>query len=301
MLCVSWAANAANKLSLVVSILASAVILALLGPISPAHAGQAGRADIRLPVAGMKHAPVEVVRDRNGNALRTSDGQYMSSNWSGYILPKFQTGDAYTAAQATWAVPGVPATKGLTLSSNWVGIGGFCKNEKCNKVDHKLIQLGSAQGSYRNQTAYFTWYEMLPKASIQTPLAVNPGDVITASLSCNPCTHKQVWTLSMVDDTTGDNWSTTVKYKASQLSAEWIEEAPYSSNGIVALADYGVSTFDQSMVNGAGADLSVGDSIVLLDPHHQTSSVSALDSTDDGFSTCFGTNELAPCFFAPLP
>jgi len=298
---VSLVANAGNKSALVVSILACALAVSTISPISLARAGQAVQSDIRLPLASIKHAPVEVIRDRRGNALTTRDGQYMSANWSGYILPKFQTGDTYTAAQATWAVPTVGATKGLTLSANWVGIGGFCENAKCKKVDHKLIQLGSSQGSYKNQIVYFTWYEMLPKNSIVTPLAVNPGDVITASLSCSPCTGKQSWTLAMEDETTGDSWSKTVKYKTSQLSAEWIEEAPYSSKGIVALANYGTSTFDQSMVDGASADLSLGDSIVLLDPHHQTSSVSDLNSSEDGFSTCFGTDSLAPCFFTPLP
>ena len=75
-------------------------------------------------------------------------------------------------------------------SAEWVGIGGFCKNAQCNKqkdVDKTLIQLGTAQEAFgTSDLQYFAWYELLPRAPITTPLAVNPGDVynITASLTC---------------------------------------------------------------------------------------------------------------------
>lgn len=293
------AVKAASKSWLAVSILTSALFLTLGS--SLAHPERPAYAGARLPFVSIDHAPVEVVRDKRGNALAVRANQYTTFNWSGYVLPKFQTGQAYTSAQATWVVPTVPATKRLTISSNWVGIGGFCENQSCSKVDHKLIQLGTLQGALKKQVSYFTWYEILPQALVVTPLAVNPGDLITASLGCNPCTGTQSWDLSMVDETTGDNWSTTVNYQASQLSLEWILEAPLTNRGIAALSNYGTDTFDQSIANGAGADLSLGDSIVMRDPHHQTSSVSGLDGTDDGFSTCFGEKHLTPCFFNPLP
>lgn len=39
------------------------------------------------------------------------------------------------------------------------------------------------------------------------PIGPHPGDEITASLSCNPCTGSQTWTVSMVDTTTGESWT----------------------------------------------------------------------------------------------
>ena len=267
-----------------------------------ANAGQSRIGEAHRQVLVAKHAPIEVLHDPKGNALRTREGQFESSNWSGYVLPDFQTGEKYTSAQGTWVVPAVVGNKQFSVTSNWVGIGGFCKDAKCSKGDRTLIQLGTAGEAQNSQTLYFAWYELLPKTSKMTTVSVNPGDVVTASLSCNPCTGKQSWTLSMTNVTTGDNWSQAFKYKSSKLSVEWIQEAPSGQNGIFPLADFGTSTFDSSMANGSSADLSLGDSIVMMDPHKQTSNVSPLDSTSDGFSACFGTNKvLTPCSFVPIP
>lgn len=269
---------------------------------SAAYAGQSRIGEAHRQVLGAKHAPIEVLRDPKGNALRTREGQMTSFNWSGYVLPNFQTGEEYTSAQGTWVVPTVVGNRQFSVTSNWVGIGGYCKNAKCRKGDRTLIQLGTAGEAQNSQTAYFAWYEVLPKVSKMTTLSVNPLDVVRASLSCNPCSGKQVWTLSMTNVTTGDNWSKVVKYQSSKLSVEWIQEAPSGRNGIFPLADFGTSTFDLSMANDLSADLSAGDSIVMIDPHKQTSNVSALDSTSDGFSACFGTNKmLTPCSFVPIP
>jgi hypothetical protein len=144
---------------------------------------------------------------------------------------------------------------------------------------------------------------MLPAASIITPLVVNPGDVVTASLSCGGnCTGSQIWTLSIMNQTTAQSWSQDFGYASSTLSAEWIEEAPSGRRGILPLANFGTSTFDQSMTNGVSAELTMAERIVMRDPHGQTSNVSALDSTADGFSACFGPHRaFKPCSFVPLP
>jgi hypothetical protein len=276
------------------SVVVFALALAIATSFSPASAGQSR--------VSIKHAPIQVIRDPKGNALRTREGQFASSNWSGYVLPNFQTGVTYTSAQGTWVVPTVVGNKKLAVSSNWVGIGGFCKNAKCSSGDRTLIQLGTAQAAKKSQTQYFAWYEMLPAGSVMTQLVVNPGDVITASLSCNPCTGNQSWMLSMTNVTTGEPWNLTVPYQASKLSVEWIEEAPTGGHGIFPLANYGTSTFDSSMINGGSADLATGDSIVMFDPHHQSSNVSAVDATADGFSACFGPKKkLVSCSFVAIP
>ena len=228
-----------------------ALALALGGsPIS--DAGQSRLDAGRASIVAAKHAPVEIIRGPDGTALVTGEATYTSTNWSGYVLPEFVTRQLYFSAQATWIVPTVVFKNKPAVSSNWVGIGGFCETTQCKNVDQSLIQLGTTQETTsRKNTSYFAWYEMLPAASIPTALVVNPGDVVTASLSCaGNCTGAQSWTLSMMDETTSQSWSNVFTYESSNLSAEWIEEAPSGRHGILPLADYQTTTFDQSMTNG---------------------------------------------------
>ena len=272
------------------SFLICALTVAIAGASSPAIAGQS-----RL---GVKHAPIKVYRDENGDPLRTIDGALVNQIWSGYALPEFETGNLYTSAQATWTVPAVSYEGVEALSASWVGIGGFCEDSECDVVDETLIQLGTAHAALTaTKTEYWAWYEMLPKASIRTNLKVKPGNVITASLSCaGTCTGKQKWTLSMTNETTHKSWHKHVTCKSPNLSAEWIEEAPSSRSGILPLADFGTETFTQSMANAASANLSTGDSLIMEDPSGQSSNVSAPNLTEDGFNACFSPDStLATC------
>jgi Peptidase A4 family len=251
--------------------------------------------------AATKHAPVEMLRDENGDPLRIFDSQLVSTNWSGYVLPKFLTGKNYTAAQASWTVPEVFFDGIESASASWIGIGGFCKSKKCKRgdVDKTLIQLGTEQDAISDgDINYYAWYEMLPKAETLTPLVVSPGDRITASLSCTgKCKNKQSWTLSIMNETTGNSWSKVVTYKASKLSVEVIQEAPSDQHGVLPLADFGTVSFTDTTADAVGLNFSEGDSLVLQDPNGGASSnVSVPDATMDGFSACFSPDStLATC------
>ena len=296
--------NAINKSSIVPSIVVFALAVALAGSSLSAGAWQSRLDSSRASFVAAKHAPVQIIRGPDGTALVSGEGQFTSGNWSGYVLPEFETRQLYFTAQATWIVPTVVFKGERAVSSNWVGIGGFCESTQCRNVDTTLIQLGTTQEALsKKKKVYFAWYEMLPDASIPTTLVVNPGDVITASLSCaGNCTGTQNWTLSMMNETTAQSWSQDFNYESSNLSAEWIEEAPSNRHGILPLADYKTTTFDQSMINGIGADLTLADTIVMRDPRGESSNVSSLDSTLDGFSACYGPHKkLKPCSFVPLP
>ena len=275
------------------SFLLCALSVAIAGAWSPAIAGQSR--------AGRKHAPVEVLRDENSDPLRTFDGRLTSTNWSGYVVAEFQTKQHYTAAQATWTVPTVTYDGFEAWSSSWIGIGGFCENKKCAPQDYTLIQLGTEQDAVSpSQTDYYAWYEMLPDAEIPTSLVVNPGDVITASLSCaGPCESPQSWTLSMTNVTTGDSWSDVFSYESPELSVEVIEEAPYSG-GVLPLADFDRVTFSDTTADSAIVNFSKGDSLVMEDRQgrhlYQSSNASRLVSTKNGFNACFSPDStLATC------
>ncbi len=250
-----------------------------------------------------RHAPVQVRRTDDGRVKRGLRNQLYTSNWSGYAVAHFETGQTYTSAQGTWTVPSVSYVDGgpnisAEYSSTWVGIGGFCENTSCTQGDSSLIQLGTEQDvSSTGATQYYAWYEMLPQYPVQIPLAIHPGDQITASVTCvSACSHRrQTWIVAMTNVTTGRTWSQTVQYASSRLSAEWIEEAPSSTAGVLPLANFATASFDESTVDGIGPSLSSSQTIVMQDPYGQTSNPSIPDSDVDGFSACWGAGSLTPC------
>jgi Peptidase A4 family len=173
------------------------------------------------------HARIAVHRGDDGSLARGSRNEVESSNWSGYAVANFSTGQLYTAAQASWTVPKVsyqtppPVCHTVTMrgstrqvctsakpsaeySASWVGIGGYCENANCTAVDNTLIQLGTEHdvASY-GATQYYAWIEMLPNYpivisspttypncdSLSCAYKVAPGDAMTASLTCesSPC------------------------------------------------------------------------------------------------------------------
>jgi hypothetical protein len=292
--------NASKRLTLFVI---CTLILTIGCSTLPAFAGPAKLA--------VKSAPIVLVRDHNGNPVASVSNQMTSENWSGYVLSKVETGDHYTSASSTWVVPEVTFLGVEAVSLNWVGIGGFCKGKKCRKPDNTLIQLGTLQAAVSDtETDYIAWYELIPGSIIQiNQLEVNPGDVITASLSCaGKCKNKQKWTLSLEDVTTSQSWSQLFTYKSSKLSVDYIEEAPTGNKGILPLADYGTTFFSASVANGDSANLDDAIGVVMEDtdgsslpcaeaPNCQTSNVSAPNATLDGFVACFSPDSTLaePC------
>jgi hypothetical protein len=252
----------------------------------------------------LKHAPVQLHRNPDGSPQRGLRNQFISTNWSGYVVANYQTGVKYTSASMTWVVPAVTydprstdTTSSTQYSANWIGIGGFCANQLCTRGDHTLIQLGTEQDvSPSGDVNYYAWYEVLPQA--ETPLdptkyLVKPGDLMTASLSCQPpCSgKKQNWNLSMTDETRNWTWSLKLSYGSSLLSAEWIEEAPYSG-GILPLADFGIAQFPGSnLANSTSPKVSSANAIQMQDPWGQWATPSV--ATVPNFSVCW--NFGGPC------
>jgi hypothetical protein len=256
------------------------------------------------PAPRLKHAPIQLHRNPDGSPEHGLHNQFVSTNWSGYVVANYQTGVKYTSANMTWVVPMVSygastdTTSSTEYSANWVGIGGFCDNRLCTRGDNTLIQLGTEQDVSPSGTAqYYAWYEVLPQA--ETPLGpsypVSPNDVMTASLSCNqPCSgKKQNWTLSMINETQNWSWSMQLSYGSSLLSAEWMEEAPYSG-GILPLADFGTARFPgPDLTDNANPTVSSANVIQMKDPWGQWANPS-LGATPN-FNVCWGFELFTKC------
>jgi hypothetical protein len=291
------------------------------------------------------HARISVHRHDNGDVKRGARNEIETSNWSGYVIANFATGGTYTAAQATWKVPAVSYAKPPPVchtvrfgsrvsefcrgsspqweySSSWVGIGGYCENSACTAVDNTLIQLGTEQDASRfGATEYYAWIEVLPNNpilispsypncdSLSCAYPVRPGDAITASLTCvadcMPGGASQTWTLKMSNETEAWSFSTNIAYASSLLSADWIEEAPSSSAGILPLANYATVSFDPTVGSGAAPGFASAagnpDAILMVDPYGETSAPSTAETGPDvfidAFNTCWGNNpnNIAAC------
>jgi hypothetical protein len=173
-------------------------------------------------------------------------GDQSSHNWSGYVA----TSGRYTGVSGTWTVPQPRVAGAAGVGATWVGIGGVTSKD--------LIQAGTQDVTNGSGQAEFqAWIEMLPGASHQVPLAVAPGDSVTVSIVEQGAGTGQ-WQISMTNNTSGKSYQTTVQYASSESSAEWIEEAPASSNGILPLDNFSSVTFSgaSTINNGQTVDLS---------------------------------------------
>jgi hypothetical protein len=160
---------------------------------------------------------------------------------NGLLRTLRQTLSHYMPQPRVSGAPGVGAT--------WVGIGGVSS--------HDLIQAGTQDVAAGGGQAQFqTWIEMLPAASRQVPLAVEPGDSVTVSIN-EQGAGTGVWQISMKNNTSGQTYQTSVTYASSESSAEWIEEAPSGSSGVLPLDQFNSVSFSAASAtqNGQPVDL----------------------------------------------
>jgi hypothetical protein len=166
-----------------------------------------------------------------------------SGNWAGYNVGSLADNDTlFYSIFGQWYVPRATARSrtGSEYSATWLGIGGGCVNASCSVSDQTLIQTGTEQDVSNGVAQYSAWWETIPESS--TPIAnfaVAPGDYMSASIVLTSVTSAAghpagaVWTITLIDNTRHEKFSTSVKYPSSELSAEWITETPLivSSSG----------------------------------------------------------------------
>ena len=182
---------------------------------------------IGLVAAGTATAATSVTRD-------------VSSNWAGYVV----SGTTFTSVTGTWVQPEIDCTStGSSASAFWVGLGGNTDGSNA------LEQAGTGAECDENGVAtYYAWYELVPAPSITIPMAIEPGDTITTTVTV---VGTKV-TLQVTDVTTGKTVTKVKRMAAPDTSsAEWVAEAPSLCSGsgycrTVTLSDFGKVKFTKA-------------------------------------------------------
>jgi hypothetical protein len=223
---------------------------------------------------------IPLLANASGNGASNSPVSAGTSlNWAGYTA----TGGMFTSVGASWTIPRSSAPSGgaanaLSADATWVGIGGVSNKD--------LIQAGT-QTVFQNGTpSYEAWYELLPNTTQQIPLTVQPGDAMTVSIAQQSSGQ---WIISFLNGTTGKSYSTSVSYQSSLSSADWIEEMPSATNGLVALDNFGTASFTNgyTVENGTQLTLAAASAqpLTMINPANQALAVpSSLGADGASFS-----------------
>lgn len=251
-----------------------------------------------VPVAaGLFSGPAQPASARLAKvAAQSATVPDVTVNWAGYVA----TSSAVSSVSGEWTVPSAGTVPGV--AGTWVGIGGYSTDD--------LIQTGTSEvGSPTDELIglpqYQAWYEMLPAGEValtgcsgNSACPVEPGDVITATISSSNCAVNTdcSWTIAMQDLTQGWKFSQALTYDSSQSSVEWIHEAPSLSVGPLPGVPVPVGgpvtvTFDGSnsatgtFTSGRSGDIAATGAVPIEALPVETTT-SDLNSAGDGFDVC---------------
>ena len=247
---------------------------------------------------GQSRKPIRFLPRLEELEARALPSTYLSTNWSGYAVesPNFSAPANYTVTKVSgsWKVPQVINNTSLGWSSTWVGIDGF-SSSTVEQIGTEQDTLATA--SKYGMPQYYAWYEMYPAYPVTiTSVPIHYGDSITASVTYSGTSTDSsgTFTLSITNITTGKSFSINQTLTSAKRSAaEWIEEAPSSTSGVLPLANFQTVTFTGSTATvGSSTDATIGNlnnaSINMVTPTLQLKdTTSALNSTGDGFTVTF--------------
>jgi len=175
-----------------------------------------------------------------------------SSNWAGYALRSKDASSpvTFTKVVGSWRQPRTKCNWFDTdsLSAFWVGLGGY------NDGSQALEQIGTdADCNPLGPPSYYGWYELLPGPPIRFAMKIEPGDLMTASVSVR---GKLVF-LELRNVTRRLLAVKVASFASPDLSsAEWIAEAPSACWGslceAVPLANFGSVGMTKVAATGNG-------------------------------------------------
>jgi hypothetical protein len=205
-------------------------------------------------------------------AAKKTHTETTSENWAGYAAQ----GSDFSEVSGSWVIPTVQPGKTLATDAAWVGIGGVSSQD--------LIQSGTQEITINGQVQYQAWTEVLPAVSKPLNINVHPGDAISVDIAE---TSVNKWRITFANVTSGQIATKDLSYTSSRSSAEWIEEAPSDSNGVLPLDNFGSITFSNASALHNGKQQSIAATkaklISLVDENGLAlANTSALNS--DGFS-----------------
>jgi serine protease len=202
-----------------------------------------------------------------------------STNWSGYYVESGPSGP-FTGVKGTFTVPSLVApVQAGTWVFQWVGIDGA--------TNTSLIQAGVAEYGCGSQECLSPWWEVLPAAATDIPMAVAANDQVTVTIALVSGTE---WDITLSDDTTRQTFIQAVTYTGPGTSAEWIVEDPTGeqTGALSPFADYTVTTFSGLGISGGPQETLT--EVVMLQGSTQLSTPSAW--TASGFNVAYG--DVAP-------
>jgi Peptidase A4 family len=229
-------------------------------------------AALLLIVAIAAGLTIHLARSGALTILGITNGDTESSlNWSGYVVSHAR----FTSVTATWTVPAVRSISdpGATASF-WVGLDG--------RDGRSLQQIGTTSGVTGATRHYGAWWEMLPGPAVDVPVAVAPGDSITASVVAD---GQGSFLLSLSDNTNGQRFTTRQVDAAAPLSsAEVVAEAPSSRDGLLPLADFGAVHFAGARANGRPLGDFESSRVIMTSGSRTLASASALSPRGTAFT-----------------
>jgi Peptidase A4 family len=140
----------------------------------------------------------------------------VTRGWAGYLV---RTGAGpFAAVEGTWVQPRVVCNRPGSSVAFWVGLGGASRSSDA------LEQIGTAADcSGSALLSLSAWYQLFPAPPVELPLAVRPGDTISARVAVSAGTV----TLALRNLSTGAGFSSELWMRSPETdSAEWIVEAP---------------------------------------------------------------------------
>lgn len=188
---------------------------------------------------------------------------------------------SYTGISGSWTVPQITGN-GTSESddSAWIGIGGVSSPD--------LIQTGTLDTVDASGVAtYYGFYELLPDSALLIRgFPVSAGDSMRANIQK---TGTDTWSISLTDNTTGKNYSTSVTYSSSLSSAEWIEEDPSGNSGLMPFDKFGSVSFSGGLTVAGGTSENLSQAVanpitLVTNAGTPLATPSALTAGGDGFT-----------------